>query len=124
MPPYSQMPDLVIEEKPGATKNNLKSKAGAGGLLGLGIITLCGICCSLPLLAGSGLALGGAAVLAFLSAAWPILLGIVVVISALGGIFLVRQTRPRGELSNPTISSGETEACNACNLDGSCGCKK
>ena len=117
MPQSSQLPDLIIEEKTGALEETKKSWAGVGSLAGLGVIALCGLCCSLPLLAGSGLALGGAAVLAFLGANWQIVAGIIGFTILAGGVILVRQARSR-------VASGETGDCSACSLDGSCSCKK
>jgi hypothetical protein len=119
MPP-SQISDAVIEEKTGTLEDTKKSWAGVGGL---GIIALCGLCCSLPLLAGGGLALGGASVLACLGATWPIIAVVVGLAVLATGIVWLRQTSRRNPASLP-MTSGETGECSACSLDGSCGCKK
>lgn len=121
--PQSQVSDLVIEEKTEGLEETKRSWAGVGSLAGLGVIALCGLCCSLPLLAGGGLALGGAAVLAFLGANWQIIAGIIGLAVLTVGVGLVRQTRRRKPANFPA-ASGETGECSACSLDGSCGCQK
>jgi hypothetical protein len=123
MPQSSQMPDLVLEEKPGALENKPKPGTSVSGLVGLGIIALCGLCCSLPLVAGSGLAISVAAALAFLSVAWPVVLGIIGLTILISGAIVVRRTGRRANPGNSPTSFSEMAACSACNVDGSCGCQ-
>ncbi len=87
-----------------------KPKGKAFGLMGLGVISLCGIACSLPLLLG-GLAIGSAAVWSFLSLTWPIALGLLAFVTGLGWFIIARKNN-----QSPTGTIG-------CSSDSACGCK-
>lgn len=100
-----------------------KKIARGFGWSGFGIIVLCGICCSLPLL-GGGLAVGGAALLAFLNLTWfwvgvmPIL-----IISA---ILLSRRYWGRPGITTSGSPRRFAQSCakkgDSCPTDHSCGC--
>lgn len=104
---------LIESDKLQSGKNQKKNADNlqAVGWTGLGLVALCGICCSAPLLAGVMLA--GGSIIAFLATiAWP--LAILVGLSLLIGLFFwVR--RPKTTCQN---------LAGSCGADGACGCKK
>lgn len=82
------------------------------GWTGLGLVALCGICCSAPLLAG--IVLAGGSVLAFLATfAWP--LAVLAGVGLLIGLFFWLRRRPQTACRN---SAG------SCSANGACSCKK
>lgn len=126
-------------EKPGGNlrldgsirKISRKPKAKDLGLAGIGIISLCGLACSLPVLLG-GLAIGGTAVWSFLSLSWLVAGGIVVLIM-MAAWFLVRIRNTRAKMSRLMVGGANASVTksdgsvpvegSACSADSSCGCK-
>ena len=126
-------------EKPGGNlrldssihKIGRKPKVKDLGLAGIGIISLCGLACSLPVLLG-GLAIGGTAVWSFLSLSWLVAGGVVVLIM-IAAWFLVRIRNTRAKMSRLMVgrtNAGVTKsdgsvlvAGSVSSADSSCGCK-
>lgn len=120
------------ENSPGTTSQIMlvsyssKKKAGnLGWLSGVGIIIMCGICCSLPLL-GGGLAIGGTALLAFFNVSWVWLgFGLISIIVTL---LLTRRYWSRPAHSGSSSSGRLAKSCisngGKCPADRSCGCGK
>lgn len=98
------------------------SKSKSSGVIwtGLGILALCGICCSAPILAGIGAAIGATALLSF---AWPTIgLGVAVLLGAI--LFIVILTRKYKATHSASMNSGASCSSSKCSVDGSCSCKK
>ncbi|HEX2909909.1 MAG TPA: hypothetical protein VH186_03805 [Chloroflexia bacterium] len=100
-------------------------------MAGIGIISLCGLACSLPVLLG-GLAIGGTAVWSFLSLSWSVAVGVVVLI-VLTAWFLVRIRNNRAKMAGLMVGRANASVTksdgsvpvegSACSADSSCDCK-
>ncbi len=120
----------IILLKPSSTKTTAPKASSLGWWSGIGVIVLCGICCSLPLL-GGGLAIGGTGLLAFLNVTglwlWLAVALTVLLIVSLLIIRLRRSNRVQTE-SGPGGLSMKSCTCEnngaSCPSDHSCGCGK
>ncbi|HEX2912410.1 MAG TPA: hypothetical protein VH186_16500 [Chloroflexia bacterium] len=107
------------------------SKTKKLGLAGLGIISLCGLACSLPVLVG-GLIVGAAAVWSVLSLTWPIALGLVALAATATWFYLAaknnrtrtsRWLRRKADYAGAESFPGQQVIASACNAGGRCDCK-